>query len=519
MKVEAAMEARFLQLELEQRLAPSNVFLDSDDLRSLDKLVGHVQRTRCLVLMQTRSVLTRPFCLLELLAAIDAGIPLVGVTVEGRPEHAYDFEVAADFLSHLDVELERVNPGATDVLAEHGVTDLVDAARKLSSVVPQIISVKLSVGASRRVLAASIDDIADAMQSAVLPTLPDPTTWQPPAKRPSQHGAPAPPKVAPPPPAAAPVVPSLVGQATFAAGREHRELQPVALLLQMFSSAAAAASAPNVPDAHPAITLMGACGEKIELLLLAAQPSPPPAAWLKELADALEAATNVLHPLRHAANKADETKLRDVATSLQRCAAGLTPTPDPQSLSVFARAVEAATPAAAAGSLMEELQALRAELDRARSERDARQAESNTQALVAKQNEVLREQMEQMSILVESQRVSMQRFMAAYPQAPDEGERRIVVENRRLMELEIPNLSLDNALRNVHMAGWFDGLSGLMVKLIDAKVERMVSCCFRDEKGPGAKFGGLICMSDFKGKDLNFFLSKAGAPRKASGAG
>ena len=86
-------------------------------------------------------------------------------------------------------------------------------------------------------------------------------------------------------------------------------------------------------------------------------------------------------------------------------------------------------------------------------------------------------------------------------------------------ELEIPNLSLDNALRNVHMAGWFDGLFGLMVKLIDAKMERMVSCCFRDEKGPGAKFGGLICMSDFKGKDLSFFLSKAAAPRKASGAG
>ena len=58
MKVEAAMEARFLQLELEQRLAPSNVFLDSDDLRSLDKLVGHVQRTRCVV--QCSSVLTTP---------------------------------------------------------------------------------------------------------------------------------------------------------------------------------------------------------------------------------------------------------------------------------------------------------------------------------------------------------------------------------------------------------------------------------------------------------------------------
>ena len=97
---------------------------------------------------------------------------------------------------------------------------------------------------------------------------------------------------------------------------------------------------------------------------------------------------------------------RDEATRCGQaaCAAGLTPTPDPQSLSVF----EGRSSCDAGGGrrLSHGGTSVRAELDRARSERDARQAESNTQALVAKQNEVLREQMEQMS--VESQRVSMQ---------------------------------------------------------------------------------------------------------------
>ena len=65
MKAEAAMEARFLQIELESQTG-EHVFLDSDDLRNLDKLVDHVKAARVLILVQTKSVLTRPYCLLEL---------------------------------------------------------------------------------------------------------------------------------------------------------------------------------------------------------------------------------------------------------------------------------------------------------------------------------------------------------------------------------------------------------------------------------------------------------------------
>ena len=53
------MEARFLQIELEG-LIGEHVFLDSDDLRNLDRLVDHVKQSRVLVLVQTASVLTPP---------------------------------------------------------------------------------------------------------------------------------------------------------------------------------------------------------------------------------------------------------------------------------------------------------------------------------------------------------------------------------------------------------------------------------------------------------------------------
>ena len=87
MKAEAAMEARFLQVELEAFLE-ARCFLDSDDLRSLDKLVDHVRSCQSLVLVQTASVLTRPYCLLELITAIDANIPIVGVCVGGPTRHS-----------------------------------------------------------------------------------------------------------------------------------------------------------------------------------------------------------------------------------------------------------------------------------------------------------------------------------------------------------------------------------------------------------------------------------------------
>ena len=51
MKAEAAMEARFLQIELEALHKDDCVFLDSDDLRDLSKLIHHVQQSRCLVLV------------------------------------------------------------------------------------------------------------------------------------------------------------------------------------------------------------------------------------------------------------------------------------------------------------------------------------------------------------------------------------------------------------------------------------------------------------------------------------
>jgi hypothetical protein len=51
-----------------------------------------------LLLVQSESVLTRPYCLLEMVTAIEARVPIVGVNLAGKPQ-AYDFANAANYLS------------------------------------------------------------------------------------------------------------------------------------------------------------------------------------------------------------------------------------------------------------------------------------------------------------------------------------------------------------------------------------------------------------------------------------
>ena len=178
MKAEAAMEARFLQIELESLHQDDLIFLDSDDLRDLSKLIHHVQQSRCLVLVQTRRVLTRPYCILELLTAIESQVPIVCVTVGGKPEEiAYNYEEMTKLMMWMDTELEQWNPGAADVLRDHGYEDLTDVAYRLSTTIPKTISVQLNTGDSRNRLHASIEDVVNAMKEARAPNLPDKAAW------------------------------------------------------------------------------------------------------------------------------------------------------------------------------------------------------------------------------------------------------------------------------------------------------------------------------------------------------
>jgi hypothetical protein len=160
-KKSSAMEARFLKDNM-QRLLGKECFLDSDDLRDLAGLPGHVRDSDVLVVLQSADVFERPWCLLEMLAAIDEDIPMVAVSVAGS---GYDFATVFNFLNHLDTMLDEVNPGACDLLRHHGVQPI-DAAYKLSSTIPSIISLPFNASASTNAIQASLLDITMAMGTA-----------------------------------------------------------------------------------------------------------------------------------------------------------------------------------------------------------------------------------------------------------------------------------------------------------------------------------------------------------------
>jgi len=175
-KGEAAMEARFLQTELEALLG-RKCFLDSDDLRDLRLLQQAVRESDCLILVQSKSVLFRPYCILEMVTAIEARVPIVGVSLSVAGIDMYNFNLAPAFLTHLERTLEQANPGASSVLTRANV-DLTYAARLLGSTVPEIISISFNPSSSRNMLAASVADIAAAMKHAMPSRVPTPEEWE-----------------------------------------------------------------------------------------------------------------------------------------------------------------------------------------------------------------------------------------------------------------------------------------------------------------------------------------------------
>ena len=136
-KMEAGGDARRVKDKLVEVLGvpDSEVFLDSDDLMDLRDLLEHVKTSDVLLLFQTKSVLQRPWCLLELYTAIQEGVPIVPLQIAGLTNYEYEFAAAQTLLENLEVELEKVNPGAGARIVEYGVP-LAELQKTLLDAIP-----------------------------------------------------------------------------------------------------------------------------------------------------------------------------------------------------------------------------------------------------------------------------------------------------------------------------------------------------------------------------------------------
>ena len=114
------------------------------------------------MLLQSEDVLTCPRRLLELYAAVTAGIPIVSLVCSGK---GFDLAVAEDYLLHLDTSLPDANAFAVGIL-ETNEAPVLRVAHALWTCLPNTITVPLNSLGSEHVIRAAVVDLIDAMQHA-----------------------------------------------------------------------------------------------------------------------------------------------------------------------------------------------------------------------------------------------------------------------------------------------------------------------------------------------------------------
>ena len=119
----AASEARYVH-DMLRKMIRVPCFLDSSALNDLRKLITEgVHQSDALLLLATKSVLSRPWCLIELLEATRQDIPIVIVQMANG---GFGYEDAHSFVINLEDEMTLVNSVGLDLIHKMLGTDLAD---------------------------------------------------------------------------------------------------------------------------------------------------------------------------------------------------------------------------------------------------------------------------------------------------------------------------------------------------------------------------------------------------------
>jgi len=106
-KMEAASDARYVN-DMLRRMLLAPVFLDSSVLRDLRDLITEgVHKSDTLLLLGTKDVLTRPWCLLELLETKRMSIPVIIVVIHNS---GFSLADAQSFIDHFEDQMAEANP-------------------------------------------------------------------------------------------------------------------------------------------------------------------------------------------------------------------------------------------------------------------------------------------------------------------------------------------------------------------------------------------------------------------------
>jgi len=165
-KVEAASDARFMH-DMLAKMLHYPVFLDSSDLVDLRSLITDgVADSDVILVLATKGVWTRPWCLLEMYHAMKIGTPVVLINIKGG---GFDIDDACAYINNIESEMGQENPEGLVLLREHLGDDLGEMQINLLTTLEEhrMLDVDKRLAwnpqASDIELIASLKDVAEAM--------------------------------------------------------------------------------------------------------------------------------------------------------------------------------------------------------------------------------------------------------------------------------------------------------------------------------------------------------------------
>ena len=168
-KMEAASDARLLH-DMMSRILRYPVFLDSANLTDLRQLITNgVADSDVMLVLGTKSVFTRPWCLLEIMHSARLKVPTIIIEIKNS---GFDAKESQHFVDNLEEAMGADDPSSLQLLYEYLGQDLTELKAACTAALASITEkgkkrLSWNPNASDTELIACLKDTIDAMAEAI----------------------------------------------------------------------------------------------------------------------------------------------------------------------------------------------------------------------------------------------------------------------------------------------------------------------------------------------------------------
>ena len=167
-KMEAASDARLLH-DMLAKMLRYPVFLDSANLTDLRQLISNgVADSDVMLVLGTKGLFTRPWCLLEVVHSARLKVPTIIVEIRNS---GFDAKESQRYINNLEETMGTDDPSSLELLHEHLGQDLTELKAACAAVLTSLIEngkrLSWNPNASDAELIACLKDITDEMAAAI----------------------------------------------------------------------------------------------------------------------------------------------------------------------------------------------------------------------------------------------------------------------------------------------------------------------------------------------------------------